>query len=564
MSGSDTHYEVYFRNSPTDQWKMLGAESSKQLAIDEARDAMRDAPNGSVKVVKEVFEIDTGMFVSNTVFREGEQSVVKPDRADKQDDIPCSAPDQLIATAGREAIKLALREWLAQEQSLVLELVHNPKLVDRLEASGTVMQHAVQSYAVARADEREASVQHYIKQLNALIGQATQILYQDTRAESVERLTPEKVHTVLERLSERSDRERRLKLNLAFTLGEERDWYSKGEKMIGLINAIRQLGDDHRWARGIVERFLEEFIGDYNARSCLIEPPADLGQKVDALTAILCGRTDAVELLKPLGRVVAGNIKHGRFKRCQLVLARDVVGILQTPKRLRPSDVFSEIDLVRRLADSMIASAGHLLSPDSIANAFTTRSAQLVQHDAMTEIAKARPHPEDALNALVEMERSVVGMQNKVKIADYIISFATSFQAKNHFVFGQQPLLARLSALGKFDERVRASTFPETEKIRIGRTLTAIGEEINRETEFFRRIDGAKADPLDKALEHLRLVENRVLPKGALWAEAYKRAKRLLNSPSGQESLASGTPETVKKLKRIQAIMRAMGLSKTA
>lgn len=556
MAAGDTHYEIHFRPTPRHAWQMLGVESVKDTALNEAREALAEAPEASVKVTKEVFDEESGTFVSNVVFRQGDQTSINNDRAHKRDNLPCAGPHDLTAVAGRDMVRRAVRNWLRQEGVLVLELLHNPQLVERLEATGTVMQHAVQKFAVARAEERNASVQHYIKQLNDLVQQSTELLFRETRLDPPEPLTPDTLAKSLETIANHNDRARRLRFKIARTLEDQDTWAGKGGALLTLLDAAREIGEDADWAIKALEEFLDEFVIDEDARASLMTPGEDFGAIIESLTALLCGKSDAQDLLSPLGCELARQMKQQRFKRAQLIIAREVLRLLQTPKRLRPKDVFAEIALVRKLADSLIYAASRLVSIDDITAAFVIRSAQLVQADAMAAISDARPEPEEALNALMDMEKSVIGIQNKVKIADYIIGFATAHQAKNHFVFGDQPLVARLSALGRLDKRLHKSTFPETEVIRISKTITAIAQEIDRESQFFRKIDGAKAGAFDRALEHLKLIERNILPRGEMWTEACRRARRLMASPSAREDLAKGGAAAVEKAERVKALLR--------
>ena len=68
--------------------------------------------------------------------------------ADDEDRPNCLGPQDLYAPHARELIGRVLEDWLGRNGVTAFELLHRPDLVERLEASGVELQHAIQKVAI--------------------------------------------------------------------------------------------------------------------------------------------------------------------------------------------------------------------------------------------------------------------------------------------------------------------------------------------------------------------------------------------------------------------------------
>ena len=69
-----------------------------------------------------------------------------------------------------------------ERELTITELIHRADLLEKLEATGTVYQHAIQKVAVAQAASTTTPVQQIVKSLNELTTQAFHRVYRDARA----------------------------------------------------------------------------------------------------------------------------------------------------------------------------------------------------------------------------------------------------------------------------------------------------------------------------------------------------------------------------------------------
>mgnify|MGYP003347071968 CR=1 FL=1 len=85
-------------------------------------------------------------------------------------------PDGLPPTMGR-----LLTDYLARNKVTITELIHRADLLEKLEATGTMYQFAIQKVAVAQAANTTTGVQQIVKSLNELTTKALHRVYRDQR-----------------------------------------------------------------------------------------------------------------------------------------------------------------------------------------------------------------------------------------------------------------------------------------------------------------------------------------------------------------------------------------------
>src|SRR6202000_2700559 len=81
----------------------------------------------------------------------------------------------------RATIRRLMPDFLARGRITVTELIHRPDMLEKLEATGTLYQHAIQKVAVAQAANTTTPVQQIVKSLNELATQAFNRVYRDQR-----------------------------------------------------------------------------------------------------------------------------------------------------------------------------------------------------------------------------------------------------------------------------------------------------------------------------------------------------------------------------------------------
>ena len=177
----EIHYEIFSRRGSKGGWRLIDVKPDRDEAIDFAQFQMSEGATG-VKVVKETYNDETGDYLSLKIFEEGLNKLkTKPAQEDVPHALPCFKPDDLYSYYARQTIARLIPEFLARNRVTVTELCHRADILEKLEATGTLLQHAIQKVAVAQASSTAMPVQQIIKALNELTTKAFHRVYRDSR-----------------------------------------------------------------------------------------------------------------------------------------------------------------------------------------------------------------------------------------------------------------------------------------------------------------------------------------------------------------------------------------------
>src|SRR6185312_2138217 len=114
--------------------------------------------------------------------------------------LPCFKPDDLYSYHSRQTMARLFIDFLSRNKVTITELIHRADLLEKLEATGTVYQHAIQKIAVAQAANTSVPVQQIIKSLNELTTQAFNRVYRDQRAGKFPHPEPDQFAQLAEQL----------------------------------------------------------------------------------------------------------------------------------------------------------------------------------------------------------------------------------------------------------------------------------------------------------------------------------------------------------------------------
>ena len=142
------HYEVYVRRTAPAAWALLIATEDRKTALETAEEQFQAKQAVAVRVTKETLDPETMEFNSLTILNLGlpeEKSKKKPEAAARP---ACGSPKELYAPHARALIGRVLEDWLKRHGVTAFELLHRPDLIEKLEASGVELQHAIQKVAI--------------------------------------------------------------------------------------------------------------------------------------------------------------------------------------------------------------------------------------------------------------------------------------------------------------------------------------------------------------------------------------------------------------------------------
>ncbi len=181
--GREIHYEIFKRVGAKGGWTLHDVRSDRETSLNLAKELMAGGQATGVKVVKETYNDDTSDYLTLKIFEDGHnQMKVEPAQEEAPNALPCFKPDDLYSYHARATMGRLLTDYLARNKVTITELIHRADLLEKLEATGTLYQHAIQKVAVAQAANTAVPVQQIIKSLNELTTQAFNRVYRDQRA----------------------------------------------------------------------------------------------------------------------------------------------------------------------------------------------------------------------------------------------------------------------------------------------------------------------------------------------------------------------------------------------
>jgi len=552
----DVHYEVFLKKNEKSGWALHGACKERDESIKVAHSLLAQHKSGSVRVSKEYFNNGERTFRSVPIFEGGAEAFGKV--KDKTGDaaLPCFAPDDLSKGHARDTIRRSLTGWFERQQALPMELLHSADLVEKLEASGTELQHAVQKVAVASAQDSDANVQTVVKQLNDLVQLSLNRIYKDAREDRLKTYPKGKDFAEVAAEIHNSDaRGYALRAAMADRLKSSKKYGDKLETLLEMADTLPVDDKAREFAHNEVDAYLTDLIGFDAGREALLGKCNDLGETVIRLTCLYDGDhgAEALGMAPRSAKRMAQKISDGDLGESRTAIAQILLRELEKPKRLRPSSIREEIRLARDLAQKLVMSADAALPADRLIKAFTARSSRLLQPEAIDELLRFARDPNEEIELLLGLEENLVGEGNKSKLAGYVRSTLGANKTETHFVRGPGKPLEALSQLTAHQARVLRGSYPERDKNELAAALDQLGLKILDTTNILCAVEKGPRPALDRAQALLKLAQAGALPKGECLRDAQARAMRLLKSEMGLKEAQS--PDGRPKVQQIQQLM---------
>jgi hypothetical protein len=564
------HYEVFIRKTAPSPWTLLMATEDRKVATETAEDLLADKRAVAVRVTKETLDPDTMNFNSVTVMTRGmpegqKKRVVDPDQQISN----CMAPQDLYAPSARDLIGRVLEDWLKRNAATAWELLHRPDLVEKLEASGVEVQHAIQKVAIpesqATGQASHELIRHYQKLTNAAMERVTKAGQRRVFANLVDH----PLSQVAEKLSGSPDRAFVIGGVIAQALGQARAPRARLAIAMDLAAAAPAEGPARALVLVALEQFLIELLAARSNLADIFGPSLDQGASLAAIVRLVAPRE--IEALiahdprmalliptvdGPTARL-AEHLAAGELPLLANSLARMVLRELMGPRRLRPADPAGEIDILRVLANALTATAGRLLSLEEVQNAFVERSKNLVTADFVQSFAEACDTVLCEAESLTRLCENVTGVANKRAASRWLSACVTSLRFESEMRTSPIRPSQKLHTLALLQRSVRASSLAEADEHQINAAIGAVGGVIETEAKLVSQLARASAPVPQKLIALLQMATGGSAPLGPVADRAKAEALRLLKAPEARAALGA-EPQAVAQ---IRPLMKAIGLA---
>lgn len=565
MDRGQVHYEVFVRVSVTAPWRLELATEQRDLATTLAEEMLADKRAVSVRVTKETLDRESMEFNSVTLFTKGVPEPLRKTRERAASaEPPCRAPSDLYASHARETIGRVLEDWLRRNRCTPFELLHRPDLLEKLEASGVELQHAIQKIAVPESQAMGQPVHDIVRAYQRLSEQAIERVIQCGRKGRFADLSQQAIGDVARRLEGDPDRSFLLGGAICGALARAT---RPSEKVGFLLDFVEAAPDEPKplaLIRVVIEQPLAEILASPQGLADVLGPELDLGGSLAALTRLAA--PDEVEALIRMDPSVGKQIpvlsgpaarlgqqmKSGAFKMLGAYIARRVLKELTGPRRLRPANASGEIEILRALAMALTASAGRLLSLDEVQEAFQSRSKSIVTADFVEAFLKDQPNARAEAEHLVWLCENVTGSANKREAARWLLASVSALRFEKEARQSPESPAASLAQLAALQRSVRGAGLNDADTGQIVRKLGEVGAQVESDARVCDQIVRAPAPPAQKLTLLLKLALGEAAPFGAATEKAKAEVIRFLKGPAAREALAAA-PELAMKIKPLLA-----------
>ncbi|MGD0191014.1 MAG: hypothetical protein ABSD74_09760 [Rhizomicrobium sp.] len=516
----EIHYEIFRRLGSKGGWTLHDVAVKREAALAMAEDLMAGEKATGVKVVKETYWPDTGEYLSLKIFEDG-HTKHKVDAAaeDVPHALPCFKPDDLYSYHARATMARLLHEYLSRHKLTVTELIHRADALERLEATGTIYQHAIQKIAIAQASSTSTPVAHIIKGLNELTERSVHRVYRDTRRGYFPAGRPGEFGALAKKLSAAGDGAYQLNGTIARVLAEAQSWNEKLLILLAMVNEAPADGAGRTLLLGVVDALIAEILGSAAALHELIGETENLGEALMVLIELFLSRSAVEDQATPLS-ALARHFAADMLPDSRTAVACRIVAELRSMRRLCPASLQDELRLLRQIANRLVLGQGKYLSHEELIAAFTLRSRRIVAHESVAEHLAEATLPDEKLERLLLIEENLVGAENKRQLAAFVLPILTSATFEAQFLAPKSPVLTRLKRLAELQTRVRRSAFPERQRDELAGHLDRLAVEAEARAKLLHAIDEKTATPVERAVAFLKLFAAGTFTEGRLAEKA--------------------------------------------
>jgi len=559
------HYELFVRRKVGAQWTLEIASENRAHALQVAEDVLAQNRAIAVRVSKETLDEATGEYKSIAIFTKGMVDGGKPKKEVEERDPLCVQPADLYTAHARDRIGRLLEGWLTRHKATPFELLHRPDLVEKLEASGTDLQHALQKIAIPEAEARGQTVHEVIRHFQGLVERTIANLNKAFKKGALPDLDKEGFAKAAERLAADPDRAFLLGAGVAASIAPAVSWSAKIARLLDLADAAPEDPRARVGALAAIEQPLAEIIGSRAGMADLLDTAnEDLGVTLAAMTRLTGGvavealikieasvRTVMPELsgtARRLGEWLAGD----NFPTVRKAIAERVLAELNGVRRLKPTDAEAEIEYLRALAMSLTAAAGRILQAEDIQGAFTTRSKTLLNGDFIEALLGRDRSAYEEIKMLIRLAENVMGAVNKRNTARWLNANISAMRFEKELRAGPDSPVAKLSNLAGLQRQLVRSGLVREDFEPLCAKLGEIGALVEGDSRLLTMLVRAPA-PLPHRLQLLaKLAMGEAGPTGPVADKARHEALKLAKDPSSREALA-GSPQTMDLLRTLVA-----------
>jgi hypothetical protein len=501
-----------------------------------------------VRVSKETLDPETREYKSISIFTKGQVDGGKPKKVQEDLDPLCVQPADLYTAHARDRIGRLLEGWLDRHNATPFELLHRPDLVEKLEASGTDLQHALQKIAIPRPRPGACRSHELIRTFQGLVERTVANLMKQFKKGALPDLDKEGFARAAERLAVDPDRAFLLGAGVAASIAPGKNWSEKLARLLDLADAAPSDPKARAAALAAIETPLAEIIGSKAGMADLLGATkdggdADLGTTLAAMTRLAGGaQVEALIRIEPgvrncmpelngTAKRLSAWLTGEDFPAVRMSIAQRVLKELNGVRRLKPADAEQEIEFLRALAMSLTAAAGRILPPEDITSAFTTRSKTLLNGEFIESLLGRERSSREEVQMLIRLAENVMGAVNKRMAARWLSANVLALRFERELRQGPDSAAAKLAALAALQRSLVRSGLVVEDYQPLCTRLGEVGGMIEGDARLVTMLVRAPAPLAQKISVLIKLAMGEAGPTGPVADKAKVEAMKLARAP---------------------------------
>lgn len=559
------HYEI-FRRQGAGGWSLIEVRERRDDALAYAQELEKTGATG-VKVVKETYNEATGDYLSLKIYEHGEKKQkTKPVHEDVAA-APCFKVDDLYSYHARKTIASLIPDYLAHNKVTVIELGHRADLLEKLEATGTLLQHAIQRVAVAQAANGETQLAQIIRSLHDLTTQAFHRVYRDDEKGRFAAVKVGGFAALADKLAGQSDGRYFLDGAIARYLKPAKGWDDKVRMLLALMAETKAETPGAQLLLAAIDSLISEVLSGSAGLKELIGAKTNPGDAVMALVKLFLGRQpEEAENCQGLAALSAQFADNG-LPNARVAIAQRIIAEIRSFRRLMPHSLEEEFKALRQIANLVVAGVGKYLSHEDLVQAFELRSQRLITNECLAPYLNGEP-PDVRLERILLAEENIIGAENKRRLAAFVPPIVTGVQFEEYFQSPRAPLVQRLARLESLRDRVMRSGFQDNHKNEIADILDKVAAAVEAKNRLFESIDQRDASPTEKAFTLIKLLASncltapRLTSKARAMVIAYAGKPGFLTGYVAQSSQNGATPDREAMVADLMRLLERAGITR--
>ncbi|HEX3916573.1 MAG TPA: hypothetical protein VHW60_04480 [Caulobacteraceae bacterium] len=570
MDQFQVHYELFVRHQPGAPWRLEMAGENRAQMVEAAEAMFAEGRVAAVKVSKETLNADTREFQSVSILSRGKVDAGRKRRIIENHTPLCVTPEDLYTVHARDRIGELLEGWLARNKATPFELLHRADLVEKLDAAGNELQHAIQKIAVPEAQARDISVHELMRSFQKLAERAIARVLGDARKGRFPNIAKEGFARVVERVAHEPEAHYLLGAAVATDLAEaENGWSGKVMRLLDLAAAAPRDGGSRKIAFEVLEQPLAEILESKAGLVELLGSNLDLGGQLAAMTRLAA--CDAVGALVAIEPRVAKSLpplegaatrlsewlSQPPFATARAAVGRRVLRELMGPRRLRPSNPRDEIELLRGLGMALTAAAGQLMPLENVQEAFSARSRTLVTSEFVEALLGRDKTAREETEMLLWLSENVIGAVNKRQAARYLASHVGSLRFETEMRGGTDSAAVRLAMLAAMQKNTARAGLDPADVAPIQAKFGDVGGHVEADAKLSLALAQANAPVMHRLQLLLKLAAGEAAPLGPAADRARAAIMKLLRADATRAELAAAPGQ----LAQVRDMLQAAGMA---